>query len=402
MEAPMPALETMRVLEFTQWEAGPSCAMMLAWLGADVVKVEPPGGEVARKLLGNGPGDSQYFMNYNANKRGLAIDLKNPKGIALLLEMLPNFDVFIENQGPGTVERLGLGPEVLCKLHPKLIYARIKGFGLDGPYADYKSFDPLAQAAAGVFSMTGAPDGPPMPPGGTFADTGTGIHAALGITAAYVQQQRTGKGQVIELSMHEVMTMFIRTQTAQHWGEASPAAPRRTHDSIPPSGLYRCKGDGPNDYVVLLVILARMWQDLCRAIGRPELAEDPKFAQPLQRMQNAAELKSIIGAWTATRDKHEVMRHLGAAGVPCSATFDTQEVFNDPHLKARNFFEKITHPEHGESMMMRSPIRLSASHVQITAAPLAGQHSRDVLQTELGLSKAQLDALCSEGVIQQK
>ena len=214
----MPALETMRVLEFTQWEAGPSCAMMLAWLGADVVKVEPPGGEVARKMLGVGPGDSQYFLNYNANKRGLALDLKSAKGKELLLKMLPNFDVFIENQGPGTVERLGLGPEVLCEAHPKLIYARIKGFGLDGPYADYKSFDPLAMAAAGIFSMTGAPDGPPSPTGGTFADTGTGITTALAITAAYVQRQRTGKGQVIELSMHEVMTMFIRTLTATSWG----------------------------------------------------------------------------------------------------------------------------------------------------------------------------------------
>ncbi|MEQ1887943.1 MAG: CoA transferase [Alphaproteobacteria bacterium] len=402
MEAPVPALETMRVLEFTQWEAGPSCAMMLAWLGADVVKVEPPGGEIARKMLGVGPGDSQYFLNYNANKRGLALDLKNPKGKELLLKMLPNFDVFIENQGPGTVERLGLGPEVLCKLHPKLIYARIKGFGLDGPYSDYKSFDPLAMAAAGIFSMTGTPDGPPLPTGGTFADTGTGITTALAITAAYVQQLRTGKGQVIEMSMHEVMTMFIRTLTAMSWGPGQPPVGRRSHESMPPSGIYRCKGGGPNDYVIMVVILPNMWRALCETIGQPELTDDPRFAQPASRVKNWEELKAIITAWTGERNKHEVMRLMGAAGVPCSATMDTAEVFSDPHLIARDFFKKVQHPEKGEILMMRSPIRMSDSDVPIVAAPLAGQHSRDVLRAELGLSNEQLDTLCNEGVIQQK
>lgn len=148
----------MRVLDFTQWEAGPSCSMMLAWLGADVVKLEPPGGEIARKVLGVGPGDSQYFLNYNANKRGIAINLKTTAGRKLLLDMIPRFDVFVENQGPGVVESLKLDPEILCALNPKLIYARIKGYGLSGPYSDYKSFDPLALAASGIFSMTGAPD----------------------------------------------------------------------------------------------------------------------------------------------------------------------------------------------------------------------------------------------------
>lgn len=397
----MPALETMRVLEFTQWEAGPSCAMMLAWLGADVVKVEPPGGEVARQMLGVGPGDSQYFLNYNANKRGLALDLKSPKGKELLLKMLPNFDVFIENQGPGTVERLGLGPEILCGAHPKLIYARIKGFGLDGPYADYKSFDPLAMAAAGIFSMTGPPDGPPFPTGGTFADTGTGITTALAITAAYVQRQRTGRGQVIELSMHEVMTMFIRTLTATSWGPGQPPVGRRTHEGMPPSGIFRCKGGGPNDYVITVVILPAMWRALCEVIGRPELTDDPRFAQPAARFKNWEELKAIINAWTSLRDKHEVMRLMGAAGVPCSAIFDTSEVFSDPHLQARDFFQKVPHPEKGEILMMRSPIRLSDSDVPIVAAPLAGRHSRSILQAELGLSDDQLEALAKEDVFVQ-
>ncbi len=395
----MPALESMRVLDFTQWEAGPSCSMLLAWLGADVVKLEPPGGEIARKVLGVGPGDSQYFLNYNANKRGIAINLKTKKGRQLLLDMIPQFDVFVENQGPGVVENLKLEPEVLRALNPKLIYARIKGYGLSGPYSEYKSFDPLAQAASGVFSMTGPADGPPMPPGASFADTGTGITAALGIVAAYVQQQRTGKGQVIELSMHEVMTMFIRTMTATHWGPESAPAPRRNHDGFPPSGIYRCKGGGPNDYAVILIVLPRMWHALCDAIGHPELKDDPRYANPAERFKNEVELKAIIGAWMAERDNREVMRILGEAGVPVSATFDTQQMFNDPHLIARDFFKKVPHPEKGEIMMMRSPIRLSDSDVPIIAAPLAGQHTAQVLQKELGLKDDEIAALMNDGVI---
>jgi formyl-CoA transferase len=395
----VPALESMRVLDFTQWEAGPSCSMMLAWLGADVVKLEPPGGEIARKVLGVGPGDSQYFLNYNANKRGIAINLKTTAGRKLLLDMIPRFDVFVENQGPGVVESLKLDPEILCALNPKLIYARIKGYGLSGPYSDYKSFDPLALAASGIFSMTGAPEGPPMPPGASFADTGTGLHAALGITAAYVQQQRTGKGQVIELSMHEAMTMFIRTMTAMYWGPDSPPAPRRSHDGFPPSGIYRCKGGGPNDYAVMLIVLPRMWQALCEAIGHPELTDDARFAQPAGRFNHQTELHAIIEGWTLQRDKQEVMRVLGEAGVPVSATYDTAQVFNDPHLIARDFFKKVPHPEKGEILMMRSPIRLSDSEVPITAAPLAGQHTAEVLRAELGLKNDEIATLMKDGVI---
>ncbi len=395
----MPALEKMRVLEFTQWEAGPSCCLMLAMLGADVAKLEPPGGEVARKVLGTGPGDSQYFLNYNANKRGLAIDLKTKRGRQLVLDMIPNFDVFVENQGPDVVERLNLDPDTLMAINPKLIYARIKGYGLSGPYSEYKSFDPLAQSASGVFSMTGTPDGPPLPPGASFADTGSGLHAALGVTAAFVQRQNTGKGQIIEISMHEVMTMFIRTMTAPYWGPDAPPAPRRAYDGIAPSGLYKCKGDGPNDYAVVLVVTNRMWQAFCEAIGRPELYSDPNFAKPADRVKNAEQVRAIVEPWMQARDNREVMRILGEAGVPASATLDSSQVFNDPHLKARDFFKTIPHPEKGEIMMMASPIRLSDSHVPLVAAPLPGQHTEQVLAKELGLSAAEIATLLKDGVI---
>jgi len=390
----------MRVLEFSQWEAGPSCGLFLGSLGAHVVKLEPPGGEVARKVLGaGGPGDSQYFLNYNANKLGISIDLKSKKGRQLVLDMIPNFDVFVENQGPGVVERLNLGPDVLMAINPKLIYARIKGFGLDGPYSDYKCFDPLAQAAAGVFSMTGTPDGSPLPPGASFADTGSGMSAALGITAAFVQRQQTGRGQVIEISMQEVMTMFIRTMAAPHWGADKGPAPRRAYDGVSPSGIYRCKGGGRNDYAVVLVVTNRMWEAICGVVGRPELYSNPKFARPADRLKNEAELRPIFEAWMLERSNLEVMRLLGEAGVPVSATLDTNQVFDDPHLKARDFFKTIQHPDKGEIVMMRSPIRLSESDVPITAAPMPGQHTAQVLQKELGLSEKQIAELMHEKVI---
>ena len=207
----MPALERMRVLELSQYEAGPTCGQLLAWLGADVVKVEPPRGEAGRHLLGDGSYDSQYFLNYNANKRGVALDLERPGGRELFLRLLPRFDVVVENYGPGVLERLGLDYGALSDVHPGVVLARIKGYGLSGPYASYKSYDPLAQAAGGIFSLTGEPGGPPLRSGGTFADTGTGMVAALAVTAAYVQRERSGRGQEIELSMQEVVTMFVRT-----------------------------------------------------------------------------------------------------------------------------------------------------------------------------------------------
>ncbi len=269
----MAALEGMRVLDLTQWEAGPTCTQYLAWMGADVVKVEPLRGEPGRRAFASGEGDSQYFMNHNGNKRAIAVDLKTESGRRIMQRLVPRFDVLVENQGPGVVERLGLGPDELLALNERLVYVRIKGYGLSGPYRDYKSFDPLAQAAAGVFSMTGTPDSPPLPPGGTFADTGTGIHSAFAVCAAFVQQQRTGRGQVIEVSMHEVMTMFIRTNASMNWGPGAAPTPRRPADGWPPSGLYRCKGDGPNDWVSVVIANRGMAEAFFDAVGRSELLE---------------------------------------------------------------------------------------------------------------------------------
>ncbi|MDH3679013.1 MAG: CoA transferase [Acidimicrobiia bacterium] len=397
----MPALETMRVLDFTQWEAGPTCGQYLGWLGADVVKLEAPRGDPGRAVFSDDGTDSQYFCNHNGNKRGLCLDLKSTDGAELLRRLLPRFDVLIENQGPGVIERLGFGPDVLHEINPSLIIARIKGFGLSGPYADYKSFDPLAMAASGVTSMTGTAESGPLSPGGTFADTGTGIHAAFAIAAAYVQQQRTGEGQVIELSMHEVMTMFIRTLASWSWGpEADPVGPRR--DGAAPSGRWRCKpangGEASHaDYVFVTIASQALWATFCQAIERPELLDDERFARPRDRMANSRELRGLLAPWFAERTKREIMTSLGEAGVPVSAAFDTAEVFTDPHLIARDFFATLDHPTKGDLLVMKPPFRLSASDVPVTRAPLVGEHTREILAAELDLTESTIDELVEKG-----
>ncbi len=263
----MPALDGMRVLDMTQYEAGTSCSQLLAWLGADVVKIEPPGrGDPGRGV--NVPaGIPQYFFNYNSNKRSVAIDLASAAGRELLLRMAPSFDVFVENYGPGVIEKLDITYEVMQKANPSIIYARLKGFGLSGPYADYLSYDWVAQASAGTFSVTGERDGLPMTPGPTIGDSGTGIQLALAITAAYVQKQRTGEGQFIEISMQEAVTLFMRTLGLRTWGEAPQ--PRSGNRRGPPTDVYPCKPGGPNDYLFIMAVTTAQWDAFCTAIDAP-------------------------------------------------------------------------------------------------------------------------------------
>ena len=276
----MPALDGMRVLDMTQYEAGPSCSQALAWLGADVVKVERPGaGDPGRGLSRGLWEDSEYFVNWNSNKRSVTIALDKPEGRELLLKMLPHYDVFIENYGPGVIEKLNIDYEVMKAVHPSIIYGRVKGFGTSGPYSSYKSYDTVAQAASGAMSTTGEPDGPPMRPGLTIGDVGTGMQLALAITAAYVQKQRTGLGQLIELSMQEAMTYFMRTTISMgsKWG--TKAAERRGNGSDPIVNLYPCKPFGQNDYVFIMAVKARRWEARCSAIGRKVLLDDPRIKE---------------------------------------------------------------------------------------------------------------------------
>jgi formyl-CoA transferase len=395
----MPALDGMRVLDFTQYEAGPSCCQYLAWLGADVVKVEPPSGEPGRRTGGSDK-VPQYFQNYNGNKRSVVVDVAKDAGRELVRRMVTRFDVFVENQGPRVMEKLGLEPDTLHALHPGLIYARIKGYGLSGPYAEYRSFDMLAQAAAGLFSLTGVPDGPPTRPGGTFADTATGAHTAMAILAAYVQRQRTGEGQVIEVSMHEVMTMFIRTTAVGAWDADGPAAPRIGNAlGGAPTDMYACSPFGPNDYVYVMVATPRMWEALCKVIDRPDLLADERFAHAAGRREHEDLLRAEIAAWCRTKTKHEAMALLAGEGIAASAVMDTHDVFQDPHLRARGFVQDVEHPVHGSVLLLDKPFRLQRSDVPLRAAPELGADTDAVLADELDLTPDEITTLRNAGVI---
>ncbi len=392
----MAALDGLRILDMTQYEAGTACTQCLAWLGADVVKVEPPGtGDPGRYIFNN---DDEYFYVWNSNKRSIALDLRNPRGRELLLEMVRGYDVFVENYGPGVIEKLDIGYEAIKAVKPDIIYARIKGFGLDGPWADYKCYDMVAQAAAGAFSITGTADGPPMRPGPTTGDAGTGVQMALAITAAYVQKLRTGKGQCIELAMQEAMTYYLRTATAQTRYGRRPTRRSDTNE-LPSMALYPCKGGGANDYVYLMAITPRMWQALCLVLGRPELADDPRYNTPPLRARNADSLCDEISAWTMARDKYQAMRELAEGGVPASAVLDTKDLYENEHLLERGFIHEIEHPKHGKVHLLGWPARMSESRVPIRAAPKLGQHSQEVLAADLGLDEAKLASLVSSGVI---
>jgi len=397
----MPALDGLRILDMTQYEAGPSCTQILAWLGADVVKIERTGyGDPGRVLQGDGAGYAPYFCNWNANKRSVSLDLAKPEGRELLLGLLPRFDVFVENYGPGVMERLNLGYEELRPLHPRLIYAQVKGFGNSGPYAGYKSYDAVAQAAAGAFSVTGEADGPPVRPGFTVGDSGTGAQLSTAILAAIIQRDRTGEGQQIELSMQEAITYYMRTVMSfdSEWGTRASA---RTGNSMgaPPIGLYPCKPGGPNDWVYLMTVTGRHWDALCLALDRQDLVVDARFENDVARMENAEALYEEIANWTRQRSKQEAMARLGAAGVPCSATLDTKDLHEDPHLMERGFVQTIDLPQHGPVRMLGFPTRMSASQVPMRPAPLLGEHTDAVLAEELELSAEKIAELHSSGVV---
>ncbi len=395
----MAALDGMRILDLTQYEAGPSATQALAWMGADVVKLERPGvGDPGRG--GSFLPDSAYFMHWNANKRSVALDIGSPEGRELFLRMVPGFDVVVENFGPGVIDKMDLGFDVLKSVHPSVIFASVKGFGSFGPYAGYKCFDGIAQAASGAFSITGPADGPPMVQGATLGDVGTGMQLALSICATYIQRQRTGEGQRIELAMQEAMTYYLRTRLAigGNWGERAVERIGSGRGAL--NNMYPCTPFGPNDHVYVMAITEPMFGDLCRAIGQPELLEDPRFVDGRSRARHGDELYEIIAEWTRAHDKYEAMRILAEAGVPASAVLDTTDVYRDPNLVARGFVKQVDQGgELGVKSVLAWPPRMSASEVDIVAAPDLGQHTDEVLAAELGLDEGTLAQLREAGVL---
>lgn len=395
----MTALDGMRVLDMTQYEAGTCCTQSLAFLGADVVKVERPNvGDPGRRLGRGEPIDAEYFVNWNSNKRSITLDLNQPDGRDILLRLVRGFDVFVENYGPGVIEKLDIGYDVMKRENPQLIYARIKGFGTSGPRADDKCMDMVAQAAAGAMSITGNPDGPPMRPGPTTGDAGTGMQAALAITAAYVQRMRTGEGQLIELAMQEAMTYYLRTAVSRTQFGNVPSG-RSANGDNPFMAMYPCAPGGANDYVYIMAVNARMWEGVAKVVGKPDLMEDPRFAAGPARHQHRKELFDTIAAWTQTTTKQAATQAFAEAGVCASPVNETHELFSDEHLLERGFIKQIDHREHGRVRILGWPSRLSKSHVEPIAAPLLGEHTDEVLSAELGLTSQELDDLHERQIV---
>lgn len=398
------ALDQMRVLDLTQFEAGPSCTELLAFLGADVVKIEhPEWGDMGRALATDKPGeDGYYFMLLNANKKSITLNLKSPKGREMFFKMVEQADVVVENFSPGVMERLNLDYETLKQVNPMIIYATIKGFGTYGPYSEFKSFDMIAQAAGGAFSVTGEADGLPMKPGTTAGDTGTGLHAAAGIMAAYIDRMTHGRGQKVEVSMQDAVVNFCRVKLRETYTTGKGAS--RTGNRTPrtaPANLFPCKPGGPNDYVYIYVMptTQSMWDNLLKVIGRDDLLHEERFADITTLYLYNDEIEAIVSAWTKQHTKYEVMQMLGMAGVPCGACLDTKEVLEDPHLRTRGMIVDVEHPTRGTFPMPGCAVQLSASPVEVKPSPLLGQHNAQVYQEWLGLSEDELRTLRDQGDI---
>ena len=389
------ALDGIVVLDLTQYEAGPSCAQMLGWLGANVIKIEPPGGEPGRRALSESPDlDAWFFLMLNNNKKGVTLDLKTAEGRAILKKMVERADVLIENFGPGSFERLGFGYEDLRRMNPRIISASVKGFGSTGPYANYKSFEMIAQAMGGAMSVTGTGDGPPTKVEAGLGDTGAGLHLAIGILAAIVQRQATGVGQRIDVAQQDAVLNLVRIHFREHYSTGKPV-PRRGNRSPggAPSNMYRCRPFGPNDYVFIHCATLEMWKIFSKILGRPELGDDPTLADRLGRVARNDELDALVEGWTEKRTKHEVMETLGDAGIPCGAVLDSGEVFTDPSLLHRRMVVDLEHPARGRYPMPGNPVRMSESPTEVKRAPMLGEHNADVFGQWLGLSAEELKAL---------
>jgi formyl-CoA transferase len=394
------ALSGIRIIDMTHNQAGPACTQILGFLGADVIKLEEPkGGDVARTNMRDAKGgDSLFFLMLNANKKSLTLNLKADEGKTLFRQVIGKSDVLVENFGPGALERLGLGYEELAKVNPRLIYATIKGFGTYGPYSGFKSFEPIAQAMGGAMSVTGSPNGPPTYIWPSIGDSGTGMHLAIGILAALQQRHATGHGQHVEVSMQDAVVNICRVSLRDHqrFGRTMPRTGNQLGRNVPGT-TYACAPGGPNDFVYIYA-QPQMWPAVVSVLGRPELAEDPRFKTLEARWENREALDAIIADWTRHRGKHEVMRLMAEAGVPCGACQDTGEVLADPHLKAREMIVDVEYPQRGTFQTVGCPIKLSASPVTVSRPPLLGEQTDTLLSEICGVSPEELKRLRDRGV----
>lgn len=399
-------LAGVRVVDLSQYEAGPSCTEALAWLGAEVAKIEKPvTGEPARYGYARQEGkDSWYFCQFNANKKSVTIDLKSPRGVELIKDMIREADVFIENLAPGAIERLGLSYEVARQINPKIIYAQIKGFGEGSPHEYLLAYDPVAQATGGIMSVTGERGGPPVKPGPGLGDTGTGMLMAISILGALYRAKATGQGQRLHVAMQDACMSYIRLAWAHtlHTGEACGRHGAKTVvGNVVPQGAFKCKGGGPNDYIIMYCHpgVPEQFQRLLEVIGRKDLLGDPKYYTQAARLPLEPEINAMIEAWTLQHDKHEAMNILGAAKVPVGSVRDTRDLFDDPDFVQRGLMQNVEHATLGDFKMVGWPVRHDGAMVKIKAAPLAGEHTDAIFGAWLKMKPEDVEKLRKDGVV---
>ena len=412
------ALDGVRILDFTHVQSGPTCTQLLAYMGADVIKVERPGvGDITRGQLRDVKGaDSLYFTMLNGNKRSITIDSKHPKGKEILDRLIKHCDILVENFAPGALDRMGLTWAHIHKLNPRMIVASVKGFG-PGPYEDCKVYENVAQCAGGSASTTGFREGPPLVTGAQIGDSGTGLHLALGIVSALYQRMRTGRGQRVLTAMQDGVLNLARVklrdqQRLAHgplseysqYGEGVPfgkAVPRAGNDSGggQPGWILKCKGwETDPDAYIYFITQAPVWEAICDLIGKPEWKTDPDYAKPPARLPHLMEIFSEIEDWTKTKTKFEAMDILNKRDIPCGPILSMKELADEPSLRATGTVVEVDHPTRGKYISVGNPIKMSDSPSDVKRSPLLGEHTEEVL-AELGYSKDQVAALRAEKVI---
>jgi formyl-CoA transferase len=413
------ALDGVKILDFTHVQSGPTCTQLLAYMGADVIKVERPGvGDITRTQLRDvKDADSLYFTMLNGSKRSITIDSKHPKGKEILERLIKHCDVLVENFAPGALDRMGLTWDYIHKTNPRIIVASVKGFG-PGPYEDCKVYENIAQCAGGSASTTGFREGPPLVTGAQIGDSGTGLHLALGIVTALYQRVRTGRGQKVLAAMQDGVLNLARVklrdqQRLQHgplteysqYGEGiafGKATPRAGNDSGggQPGWILKCKGwESDPDSYVYFITQAPVWGAICDVIGKPEWKTDPDFATPVARLPRLRQVFDTIEEWTKTKTKFEVMEICNKHDIPVGPILSMKEIAEEQSLRVTGTVVEVDHPVRGKYLTVGNPIKLSDSPADVRRSPLLGEHTEEILRKVLGYSEKEVADIKMSGAI---